>query len=616
LTGLDDVWRSLLGRACDGSFVLDRELRITWLDDGMARLLRGAAGDLHGRDLTTLATDPAHAREVLQGQRERRSAVALRALDGTAITLEITTHHDATRIAGVARDLTEQVAVKHRLERSEASFRALIERMPDAIAVHRAGKLVYANSALASQLGWDSAEALIGTSLIALVHPEDHEKTRERIRRLGNAGDTVPFAEARLLRKDGSVVHAWVGAVTVVFDGEPSIAAIGRDMTEQRQLQAQIAFTDRLTSLGTLAAGVAHEINNPLTYVMLSLDVIATRNQRIRDALETGAPTLASLDEIDGAVTRALSGSKRVAGIVNDLTRFARIDEEHRSHVHLGKALELAISMATHEIRRVRELVVDAEPNLPPVQGNEGRFAQVFLNLIINAVQSSPEPASNAIRIELRNTGTHVRVSVRDRGTGIAAEHLPRLFDPFFTTKPVGHGTGLGLSVCHGIVTALGGTITVDSKVGTGSTFTVDIPIPEQPVETADAKRSSPNHQLPRRRILVIDDEEAITRAIAAALADTDNVVAVSSLSAAREAIDADPTFDMVLCDVVMGPEDGRLLAPWLAANHPELVDRLVLMSGGVADSAAAGGEPLPRVLVKPFTTRDLLRSLHAIAGG
>ncbi len=475
----DAGWRMLLQAHADGSFILDSEVHIIWVDDGMARLLGEPAPSLVGRRLSELALEPAECDATLRCDPPKPCSMRIARAGGEPVTLALEVHCDDDVRLGVARDISQQLAVAARLSRSEASFRALIERSPDAIGVHHEGRFVYANSALAALLGWDSASAFIGTPLIDIVHPEDRPKTYARVRLLANEGDTVPFADARLLRKDGSFVSTSVAAVLVVFDGMLSVAAIARDMSEHLRMQRQIMLADRLASLGTLATGVAHEVNNPLTYVGLGLERISARATRILRAPAAQREDIAPhVEEIQRSVVGALDGVQRVVRIVNDLRRFARVGDEPLVRVDVRHALELALAMAMHEIRRIGKLVVETDPSLPQVAGSEALLAQVFLNLILNAIQSFEDLDGSSITIELRATPTHVRIGVRDNGPGIDNEHLPSLFDPFFTTKPIGTGTGLGLSVCHGIVTSLDGTISVESTLGAGSTFVVELPVP------------------------------------------------------------------------------------------------------------------------------------------
>jgi signal transduction histidine kinase len=245
---------------------------------------------------------------------------------------------------------------------------------------------------------------------------------------------------------------------------------------ELRQAQERLLATERMASLGTLTAGVAHEINNPLAYMLSNLNYVSEELHTLvkSDGRLTGARARDILD----ALEETLSGSTRLRDIVRDLKLFSRAQLDQQEPTELHALLDSCVNVVWGEIKHRARLVKDYG-DVPLVHGNESRLAQVFLNLLINAVQALPHEAheSSEIRITTRHEEGLVMVAVRDTGVGIPEEHLPRLFEPFFTTKPVGEGTGLGLSISQGIVTAMGGRITVESRPGQGSTFRVFLPV-------------------------------------------------------------------------------------------------------------------------------------------
>jgi signal transduction histidine kinase len=241
--------------------------------------------------------------------------------------------------------------------------------------------------------------------------------------------------------------------------------------SEHRELQARLAQTDRLTSLGTLAAGIAHEINNPLAYVLLNLGYV---DEEIAKLVPPGARS----KELRLAVEHARSGAERIRDIVRGLKTFSRPESEALGPIDVAQLVDTSLAMIAHEVRH-RTRVVKEYARVPKVIANESRLGQVFLNLLLNAVQALPEgrAAINEIRIVVRSSDPErVVVEVHDNGMGIPPQVRGRIFEPFFTTKPVGIGTGLGLAICHGIVTSLGGKLSVDTEVGRGSVFTVELP--------------------------------------------------------------------------------------------------------------------------------------------
>jgi CheY-like chemotaxis protein/two-component sensor histidine kinase len=357
--------------------------------------------------------------------------------------------------------------------------------------------------------------------------------------------------------------------------------------------------------VGTLAAGVAHEINNPLAWITSNLHFALEELGRLR--IETG---LSALDEMSEALTDARTGAERVSTIVRDLKLFSRAQDEQTGLVDVRRVLESAITMARNEIRHRAHLERRFD-DVPLVKGNEGKLSQVFLNLLINAAHAVPEGdvARQAIVVSATQDALgRVVVSVRDTGQGIEPDVLPHIFDPFFTTKPVGQGTGLGLSICHSIVSSLGGSIGVESTPGRGSTFKVTLPVapPEfrkSPLPTPEAVAQV------RGRIALIDDEPAVLVALQRVLGPHHEV---KSFSTPTVALDELPGFapDLIFCDVMMPEMSGAELYHRLRANHPKLAERMVFMTGGAFSASAREflDEVERPILEKPFTADGVRR--------
>jgi signal transduction histidine kinase len=242
-----------------------------------------------------------------------------------------------------------------------------------------------------------------------------------------------------------------------------------QDVTEVRHMEARLRVADRMASMGTVAAGVAHEINNPLAFVVGNLEFIANSLREL--PAEATAEIRESLED-------ARHGTERVRRIVRDLKVFSRPDDEGLGPVDVRRLLDSSISFAANEIRH-RARLVREYAEVPEVHGNSGRLGQVFVNLLVNAAQAIPEGAADLhrIRVVIRPDGARrVAVEVHDTGGGIPEAIRDRIFEPFFTTRPVGMGTGLGLAICHGIITEMGGQISVDSAVGQGTVVRVSLP--------------------------------------------------------------------------------------------------------------------------------------------
>ncbi len=280
--------------------------------------------------------------------------------------------------------------------------------------------------------------------------------------------------EAEAAERDARIYNARLEETvrTRTAELEAANARLADSLKQLKTTQAQLLFADRLASVGQLAAGVGHEINNPLAYVISNLHFIHKEVARTK-----GTPAPGELEELLTAIADAREGAERVRLIVQDLKQLSRPDESGSGPVDMVAVLRRTMKLASHEIRRRARLVEDLG-ELPPVQGSGAGLGQVFLNLLLNAAHAIPEGKveSNEIRVKARwEAPERVVVEVSDTGRGIAPEHLERIFEPFFTTKPVGEGTGLGLSVCHGILQAHGGEIHVESEPGRGATFRVSL---------------------------------------------------------------------------------------------------------------------------------------------
>jgi two-component system NtrC family sensor kinase len=280
---------------------------------------------------------------------------------------------------------------------------------------------------------------------------------------------------ARDLQRYNAALEQMVRSRTVEL--ESANAQLAYSMRKLQEMQAQLILNDRLVSMGKLAAGVGHEINNPLAFVLSNLHFLHKELHR------TGAaPSEEERKELLTVVSDAKEGAERVRVIVQDLKTLSR-DDANTGRADLKSVVSAAVKIAAHEVRRRARLVEELD-ELPLVAGSASRLGQVFLNLIINAAQAIPEGhvEENEIRIAARpEVGDRVVVEIRDTGCGIPPENLDKIFDPFFTTKPVGEGTGLGLSLVHSIITAVGGTITVESQVNQGTTFRITLPTVRTP---------------------------------------------------------------------------------------------------------------------------------------
>ena len=515
-------------------------------------------------------------------------------------------------IVGAMMDVTDRKVAEEAVRLSEQKFRTLIERSPTLVLVHRKGTIIFANPAAVRLLGYDSPDELVGMSALEITHPDDRESVRVRIEHTLRHGGGAP-GEARLRRRDGSYVSTEGEGIVMDYDGAPATVVVGHDVTQRKELFARMALADRLLSVGTLAAGVAHEINNPLAYVSSNLELL----KRELPLLLAGGSSSLSRTEIEELLADARDGAARVGAIVRDLRALSRSDDDGSGPVDVATVLASCIKMAHNEIRHRATVTTAFDTPLPGAAGNASRLGQVFLNLLVNAAQAIPEGRSDANEIRVRafaaRDGEHVVVEIEDTGAGIPRSVIERIFDPFFTTKPVGLGTGLGLSISHQIVRSLGGRIEVDSTVGVGTVFRVVLPIARERTRRADAAAAVT--PVPTTRVLVIDDEVAVGRSISLLLAPDYEVTAVTRAHDALERIGAGERFDAIVCDVMMPEMSGIELYQQLARSAPEQLARVVFLTGGAftvqaRDFLATAQRPQ---LDKPFTERDLRRAIDRV---
>ncbi len=510
------------------------------------------------------------------------------------------------RITGTVMDITERKLAEQELRRQALIFESLCEGV---VVMDRNGRIIDWNASAEKMFGRGKSEAL-GQTLFSLLRPgEEDKRTGEVLAALERDGRWT--GELDFKRNDGVQCYC-ESVVAPLRDAEGRTIAhmmVHRDTTERRLLQARLQMADRLASVGTLGAGVAHEINNPLAYMLVNLHLVSEGLERLR-----GSAAGNDVEPLHQVVRETMEGAERIASIVRDLKTFARGQQEDRlGPVEVSRAVELACKMADNVIKHRARLVTQFE-SVPSVQGNESRLCQVFLNLLLNAAHAIPEgdAQDHEIRVLIRegNTG-EVVVEVRDTGMGMTPEVQARIFDPFFTTKAVGEGTGLGLSICHGIIDSMGGRIGVESTPGRGSSFRVFLGVAGTPVETRPEPAPVPAPG--RARILVVDDEPYVTRALQRSLSPEHEVVTVNGARAALKLWDQGSRYDVILCDVMMPGMTGMDLYQELSRTVPDQAQRIVFMTGGAFTPRALSflqEVPNPK-LSKPLD----LRQLRALVG-
>jgi signal transduction histidine kinase len=451
---------------------------------------------------------------------------------------------------------------------------------------------------------WKVPDSVLATSMLSALeaHVRSLTKTSDVL-----TADTSELVDIELT--DGRTFVRYSSLFSVVEGVSCGRVFSFRDVTAKRRDAAQRAVVaERMTSVGQLVASVAHEINNPLSYVRGNIEFVSAELRRL--AAE-GHPELVEV------LNDSREGVDRIAVIVRDLRALSRVDDETRARVDVVAAMESALQMAHNEIRHRARVVRKLEP-APFVMANEGRLVQLFLNLLVNAAHAIPEgrASQNEITVSMGTTDAGAaRVAIRDTGSGIAEASLERIFDPFFTTKAIGTGTGLGLSICKGIVEKLGGRIAVESVVAQGTTFVIELPRAQVESETAPPSHAAAGPVGPLR-VLVVDDEPMMRRMLVRLMRDH-QVVTVSTVDEGLELLGKE-RFDLVLCDLMMPDRTGADMHAELQRRWPAMLARFVVMSGGAFTPALQSFLEQPSIarLDKPLSLdgiRDVIRRVAAL---
>jgi|GEM_PF-1899730 len=496
----------------------------------------------------------------------------------------------------IATDVTEVLQARAKLAESRLEANAIVDALPDLVVrVSAEGRYLSVHAPRGAEPSVP-VETLVGKHVHEVLPAEVAEQLMGGVRAALEARE-LQLVTYRLARRGATQDYE----ARIVPNGADQAVAVVRNMTEYNQSRERLALAERLASLGTMAAGVAHELNSPLTFVMLGLEWIERQLAR---------PSELERDRLVARLQEVQDGARRIQRIVRDLKGFSRPEESKTSLVDVASAVDGALSLAAAELR-YRTRVERDFAGVPAVLGNHARLGQVFLNLLVNAAHALPEERvdDNVIHIRTSLVDGRVAVEISDNGVGIPPEHLPRLFAPFFTTKPVGQGTGLGLWICHEIIAELDGEITVESTEGEGSTFRVLLPVATG--APSPVAPPAPAPQPPRARLLIIDDEPNLARTLARLL-DAHAVEIATSGAEGLRMLEADAGYDLVLCDLMMPGLNGMDVHRAVHARKPAQAARFVFMSGGAFTPRAQAflaEVGLPR-LDKPFPARAVLELL------
>jgi two-component system cell cycle sensor histidine kinase/response regulator CckA len=469
-----------------------------------------------------------------------------------------------------------------------------------------------------------------GTTVIYLTAHAD-ESTFERAKYTEPAGYLLKPVKSTELKI----------SIELALHKRSSSMALEQSGEEQRLRRASIDTVERLAALGRMAAGVAHQINNPLAIVVANADVVACELERQHAERVADSRTLPSdlrrLNDTIEAQAELSLAAQRIAHIVANIRSFSEPASQLNELSDVRRAVDSAISLTTLELGGRARLALDLAGAVPAAGVSEARLAEVLKQLLLNAAHAIAEAPGGRDQITVHaGTDAHGQciIEVSDTGVGMTREVQERIFEPFFTTKPLGVGTGLGLSICHGIVTAAGGRLEVESRAGHGTRFRVVLPsgvrapmplIESSARETPPARRSVAARALrerlrsgparavrARRRILVVDDEPLLLRSVRRLLPEYE-LVCLESARQALALLDAGSTFDLIVSDLMMPEMNGIDFYEALRARHPRAAERVIFVTGGALGQQVGrflGSVPNAR-LEKPFAAHDLRRAIR-----
>jgi len=524
----ENLFRSVLGLLPVGVGITDRNGKIISTNPARERIWGGVRyvgidqyGEYKGWWADTGKKIEAEewplAQAIIKGETSIEKMIDIESVDGakkTILTSAIPirdSHQEIVGAIAVSQDITERKRVEGKLKRSEEQFRLLIENSSDVITrIDHHQNFAYVSPSIGRMLGY-KAEDLIGQKAFQFIHPDDSKSVMEAFFHvLQNPGVTKTL-EHRLKHNEGSWrAFQTIGIGILDESGNRLIVANSRDISVQRNLESQLAQAQKLEAIGSLAAGIAHEINTPTQYVgdntrffkdaFNDLNQLLQKYEELGNAVRAGSATggvvqeietiaqkidLAYLtEEIPKAIHQTLEGVERVTKIVQAMKEFSHPGAKEKTSININKAIKNTITVARNEWKYVAEMVTDLDPSMPLVPCLPGEFNQVILNMIINAAHATADVVGDGsakkgtITVSTRHDENSAEVRVSDTGTGIPENIRPRIFDPFFTTKKVGKGSGQGLAISHSvIVDKHGGTIHFDTEVGKGTTFIIRLPL-------------------------------------------------------------------------------------------------------------------------------------------
>lgn len=577
----------LLNLGVDCKYVLDEDGKIIYANDVSCRTYGYTARELLGKSLGELTVkeeailvEGRMARLLENGSIKFQSVHCRK--DGSTIPVEV--QGEVVNVGGnkyilcLITDMTERILADGVLKRSEERFRTVLEDMDNGyFELDTRGFYTFVNDAMCKILGLSRAE-IVARHFSTFIDPSDKkfiDSSRSVITEVIIRGVTRSGMFGTIIKGDGSrrIIGISASAMKDATGLIIGVRGITRDITDRIKMEQQLLIAGKLASIGELAAGVAHEINNPLTAIMGYAQLL-TEDDNLPDNVKED-------------LGKIYSQSQRAARIVQNLLTFARNYTPEKNTIDLNnlilKTLELRVY--EHKVGNI-QVVTRLQPDLPGILADEHQIQQVLMNVIINAEQAvTANRKAGKITIVTSQTDDKVRISIADDGPGIAKDLLDRLFDPFFTTKDVGQGTGLGLSVCHGIVTNHGGRIYAESDVGKGATFIIELPVSMESTHKAseaetERLQNGINNRVAGKKVLIVDDENVIRDILTRILSERGYTV--DSASSGQEGLNKIESsgYDVYILDIKMPGVNGQDMYETIGSRYPKMVEKVVFITG------------------------------------
>ena len=532
----------------------------------------------------------------------------------------------ASRMIGITWEITDRKRNERALRESQERYRRLVDVLPLALLVHRDGKVVFANPAAADVFRVPSPDALLGVPVLELVHPDERDQVRERVRKAMEESRAAPLTEERLLRRDGTEFPAEVAGVSFPDAGVPTMLVVARDLSERKRSEAErerieqrLRDTQKLESLGVLAGGIAHDFNNILTGILGNVTLARERRSNT-----------AALDGYLGSIEESTA---RAADLCRQMLAYSGRGRFVVGPVDLSALVRETLPLVELSVSKRARMEVALGEGLPPVEADGVQLRQILMNLVINASDALGERGGH-IRVSTGlqtvgdvvleglefgtqlSAGPHVFLEVRDDGEGMDMASVARIFEPFFTTKFTGRG--LGLSAVLGIVKGHNGAIRVHSEPGRGTAFRLLLPPARSERGVAVAEGAAPDSEWrPGGHVLVVDDEDAVRRVT------SDMLRALGfQVVEARDGLEGldvylrDPHgFRFVVLDLTMPRMDGAEVFGRMREVRGDL--RAILMSGFSEEELRDrfARDDVAGYLQKPFGLHELKSCLGAVLG-